>query len=1131
MAKVATAVLEIRTDTGQVKGDLGALEQVGKKVGQTFQQQANVMSKGFSDFGSHVRQVQSLVNGFSGQKAIQEAHAVAKAVQEIGGAQKLTAEQQRSVSAVMSAALQAHKVRGDEASASIRNLAAETSKGSTATQGFTSWIGKANGMLAAFGVGLSAAAAIGFGKKMLADAAAIEDLHETVKISRTELQQLGFVGSEVGLDMQELGLGIGNLMDRIASGDQKTSAAIGMIGKSVKDLQAAGPLEAFLQVAEGADRIEDPMVKAALVSDAFGDKIGKKLIPLLGDLRKKMDDVPKDALISDQDIEDADRLGDAIGHLTTKLEALAFRGLRAVKDNLPTLNPGPTIQRQIDQMSTLQRLNLLGPSGIPQGKDIGLAPSTVKASLSMTDMLQNRLTQLRTQAMEPLSAMQKQWIADLQKWGESEGEIARLVKASETSVHLYTEELKKGQEATKKQAEEAKKLAAAIDDVVSHANRWYQVVLTVDGAVVEGAKYYIERGASLEKVAQMYALTEGQIEAINESMKFERQMVDATGQSYAGLTARLEAAAKAEREFGNRGFASNLNATITATKAAASTLLKVEEDSFSQRRILIRQHADEQRAALDATKGNFSDAMAAIEAAESASMDEVDRDYTATLRKMASETQSFSTMATGWLVKIPGTMQRAFEGGGGASGAVKSIFSGIGADIGSDAFGRVAGRLSQTFATKFGVKTTELLGTIIPGLGGVIGSLLGPVMTKAWDGLKDLFGGPSKKEREGRQVVADFEKQFANTTDMIQKVGAAYIANGRSADEARAAVERLWAAEKRGAAETKAALEEINQVLQRHNEIADAIHAQGFQSQDEIMHAADIANAAYEEMLRSGQYTQAQVEQAYRHYQELLAQLEGAAGEAARAWLKAHQAADDSVTASSDAMASAESDLKALIDQRDDLTKSIAAEAPEEMMGVIEQQQRQQRDALDVQIQKQADAYAQLAKDTGQEMAKAIREALERLHVTIDVGYDLHPDSPPPPAPTKPSGGEPTSPQIGPAYDDIYGGWAPDRELLLAGFPMAKGGYFPRVSQPTPVVFGEAGPEDAIFGGAGRSVAQDIATALAPMLGSDRGSIPPINITVVSTIDGREVARSYHRVLDHNPDGMRTEAQELLGVR
>ncbi len=330
-------------------------------------------------------------------------------------------------------------------------------------------------------------------------------------------------------------------------------------------------------------------------------------------------------------------------------------------------------------------------------------------------------------------------------------------------------------------------------------------------------------------------------------------------------------------------------------------------------------------------------------------------------------------------------------------------------------------------------------------IGAAIGSLAGPLIGK----IASLFG-PSKQEREGRDVVKQFEGGFANMADMINKVGAAYMANGKSAAQAQDAIQRMWLAEKQGAEATKRALQEINEELRHHQEVVDAIHSQGFESQDEIRHEADIANQAYEEMLRSGQYTQAQVEEAYRHYQELLAQLEGAAGEAARAWLKAHQAADDAAAASSDAMKSSESELKGLIDKRDALAKGIAAEAWEPDMGSIEKSQRQELDSLDQKIQEKADQYAQLAKETGQEIADSIREALERLHVTLDVGYNLHGSGyTPPNGNTGVNGGNTSSGAPGASgltYDDYFRDyWADDRDAVLHSFPgHARGGVFDR---------------------------------------------------------------------------------------
>ena len=289
-------------------------------------------------------------------------------------------------------------------------------------------------------------------------------------------------------------------------------------------------------------------------------------------------------------------------------------------------------------------------------------------------------------------------------------------------------------------------------------------------------------------------------------------------------------------------------------------------------------------------------------------------------------------------------------------------------------------------------------------------------------------------------VVEDFERQFGSVEDMINRVGDAYRANGKTAEEAQAAIQRMWAAEKMGAEATRLAVAAITEELKRQGEIADAIHGQGFQSQDELTHAADIANAAYQEMLRSGQYTQAQVEDAYRHYQEALSKIEGAAGAAAKAWMEAHQASDGAMQASSEAMQSAENDLKSLIGKRDQLAAGIAAEAPEAIMGVIEAQQRGQLAVLDDEIARKAEAYANLAEETGQKMAEAIVRALEGIRlnpITVPVTYD-------------------------------YGGINPN-PASIDPIPMASGGAF-RVTKPTLFLAGEAGPEDAVFSGANRSL-------------------------------------------------------------
>lgn len=401
--------------------------------------------------------------------------------------------------------------------------------------------------------------------------------------------------------------------------------------------------------------------------------------------------------------------------------------------------------------------------------------------------------------------------------------------------------------------------------------------------------------------------------------------------------------------------------------------------------------------------------------------------------------------------------------------------------------------------TNIGKGIIDEVGAMITG---GISSLIEKGIGLVASGFKRLFGGPSANELEGRKTVEDFESQFNGVTDLINQVGEAYIENGKSAADAQAAIQRMWDAEREGAEATKRAIEEINEELRHHKEVTDAIHDQGFKSQDEIMHEADIANQAYEEMLRSGKYTEDQINQAYRHYMELLAQIEGAAGDAARAWLKEHKSAEDAKDASKDALKSAEHDLKALIDKRDSLAEGIAKEAPEEVMGVIETQQRAELATLDAEIQRKAEAYAKLADETGQKMADAIKDALERLHIKIDIGYNL------PSIPTIPGGGVPP------------GGFNPGdvHEMASGGAGYASG----------PTWFYTKGNEEFAFSGEGKRFSAGSDELLAEVRAL-RMEMSAQRVTSVQ-IEGREVVRASHTIYDKNQAGSLTELRELIGA-
>jgi hypothetical protein len=551
--------------------------------------------------------------------------------------------------------------------------------------------------------------------------------------------------------------------------------------------------------------------------------------------------------------------------------------------------------------------------------------------------------------------------------GVSQGDLATAYALTATQVKALATQL-----------ENETKWQKAVGDATSFMRPFQATLDTINGTVVEGAKALLDHGAKLEDVRIAYGLTEGQIAAVNEQLKFENLLLQATKSTMDSV----------ERAGANAGFSKNLKAGSDAVRDAVETENKARLDQYDFQVFLIHREAQDRKDALDKEAEGYQDALGAIDRDTDAKMADAARAWSEHIDEMKASADTLGNSFLGWIESIPQLLQSAFTGGGGFSGALQALESKIGGDIGGSLFkaggvlSSLGGKLSQALGNILGKGVGDAIGLALPGIGQAIGALLGPLASKLTFFFQDLFGGPSKKELEGRVVVGDFEKQFASTADMINKVGAAYIANGKSAAQAQAAIQKLWAAEKQGAEATKKALEEINAELSRQQEITDAIHGEGFQSQDEIRHAADIAGAAHDEMAsHPDQYTEAQIDAAYRHYQELLAQLEGAAGAAARAWLEAHKAADDAAAASSEAMQSAEADLKGLIDQRNALAKGIAAEAPEEVMGVIEAQQRSELAVLDKQIQEKADAYAKLAQETGQAMKDAIVEALKSIHI------------------------------------------------------------------------------------------------------------------------------------------------------
>lgn len=182
---------------------------------------------------------------------------------------------------------------------------------------------------------------------------------------------------------------------------------------------------------------------------------------------------------------------------------------------------------------------------------------------------------------------------------------------------------------------------------------------------------------------------------------------------------------------------------------------------------------------------------------------------------------NLKTAATGSLGDLNSIFQAAFTGGGGALGAVKS----------------------------FATKPVATITNMIPVVGPIISQFAGAIVagfSKIGAGLKKIFGGVSEVEKQGRQSAQAFRddlrsvmtemdrlevetnvaqgnnRQWAETAVTVKN---AYLAAGRSGEEALAAVDRLWRAEKQGGDAVAQVIREIEGVMR--TQLTPATEASG----------------------------------------------------------------------------------------------------------------------------------------------------------------------------------------------------------------------------------------------------------------------------------------------------------------
>lgn len=186
---------------------------------------------------------------------------------------------------------------------------------------------------------------------------------------------------------------------------------------------------------------------------------------------------------------------------------------------------------------------------------------------------------------------------------------------------------------------------------------------------------------------------------------------------------------------------------------------------------------------------------------------------------------------------LPKAVMGAILGGG-------SLLKAAGSTIGSflvsaDGFGK---SISSGLTKFFGENIGKAIDSIVP----MLGTLLGPALTKIGSWIAGAFGGVSPEVKKARADVRDFEASLAAGLTTAQRAEAAgrgwaattiavrdaYLAAGRTAAEADAAVQRLW--DTSHPENARAAIEEINAALEKQREHYASVQEEVASLQEEL---------------------------------------------------------------------------------------------------------------------------------------------------------------------------------------------------------------------------------------------------------------------------------------------------------
>lgn len=301
-----------------------------KAAFQNYKDAADSTDLSSRNFATSLTNVTKLANDFSGINLDAKAQQYAAAIEQVGGASVLTADEMQRVNDVMTDAIAKYAALGQTAPANVLALRDATNDASNAT-GPDGLMGIVEQVGAVVAAAFTVQQIISFSEQVMATGLSLEFTSSQLGVSTQFAQQMGYALQQSGGSADSMNASLTIMARNIQDNTPKAATAIKDLGLSIDDIKTMSPEAAFLAIANAIEAVPSPLQQLADAMDIFGRGARNILPAIKADIQAVGDQAP---LMSDETTAALANMQRA--WLTFKAEGLetAATALVTVHDNL-----------------------------------------------------------------------------------------------------------------------------------------------------------------------------------------------------------------------------------------------------------------------------------------------------------------------------------------------------------------------------------------------------------------------------------------------------------------------------------------------------------------------------------------------------------------------------------------------------------------------------------------------------------------------------------------------------------------------------------------------------------------------------------------------------------------------------